>query len=89
MKKNSLVLLVSIVALGAAAYWYMARAPESGSAAKGIPPVPVLLAKAKVQDMPVFLDVVGRAEAYESVTVGGRASYQRRVHRGTTRPAGR
>lgn len=76
MKKNSLVLLVSIAVLGAAAYWYLAKAPEAGSAAKGIPPVPVLLVKAKVQDMPVFLDVVGRAEAYESVTVRARVDGQ-------------
>ncbi len=77
MKKNSLVLLISVAALGAGTYWYLStRTPESGSSAKGMPPVPVLLAKAKVQDMPVFLDVVGRAEAYESVTVRARVDGQ-------------
>ena len=77
MKKNSLVLLVSIAALGAGTYWYLStRTPDSGNSAKGMPPVPVLLAKAKVQDMPIYLDVVGRAEAYESVTVRARVDGQ-------------
>ncbi len=77
MKKNALVLLVLAATLGAATYWYLAaRKPETGKSAKGMPPVPVLLAKAKVQDMPVFLDVVGRAEAYENVTVRSRVDGQ-------------
>lgn len=77
MKKNSLVLLVLIAALGAGTYWYLStRTPDSGNSAKGMPPVPVLLAKAKVQDMPIYLDVVGRAEAYESVTVKARVDGQ-------------
>lgn len=40
------------------------------------PSVPVTLAKAEVRDMPVTLRVVGRAEAYESVTVKSRVDGQ-------------
>ncbi len=77
MTKKILVLLVSVAAIGAGAYWYLnGRNPDSGKSAKGLPPVPVLLAKARVQDMPVYLDVVGRAEAYESVTVRARVDGQ-------------
>ncbi len=77
MKKNPLVSLVLIAALGAGTYWYLSsRAPEAGTSAKGAPPVPVRLDKARIQDMPVLLDVVGRAEAYESVTVRSRVDGQ-------------
>ncbi len=77
MKKNNLILLVSIAVIGAGAYWYfMMRTPTGAAAARSMPPVPVLAAQAKMQDMPVLLDVVGRAEAYETVTIKARVDGQ-------------
>jgi membrane fusion protein, multidrug efflux system len=40
------------------------------------PPVPVTTAQAKTQDVPVLLEVVGRAEAYESVALKSRVDGQ-------------
>ncbi len=40
------------------------------------PPVPVITAQAVTQDLPVFLEVVGRAEAYESVALKARVDGQ-------------
>jgi multidrug efflux system membrane fusion protein len=69
-----------ILALGAVAvgYWFLPRpapAPEDKKA-KDKPPVPVLVAKAQSRDMPVVLDLVGRAEAYASVTLKPRLDGQ-------------
>lgn len=78
MNKKILVSLVSLIALGAgAAYWYVnSHNQNTAGAPKSAPPVPVLLSKAKIQDMPVSLEVVGRAEAYESVTIKARVDGQ-------------
>lgn len=64
-----------ILAALAGGYWYQstnAKAP----AAKTVPPVPVTAAQVERGDMPVVLDVVGRAEAYESVAVKSRVDGQ-------------
>ena len=66
------------VALVAAAYWYQtARQPAAVSKhAKAAPAVPVTAAKATVRDMPILLEVPGRAEAYASVTLKSRLDGQ-------------
>lgn len=78
MKKNSkLILAIAIAALAGGGYWY---AGSSGTpvapAAKVAPAVPVAIATAQQGEMPVLLNVVGRAEAYEGVTLKSRIDGQ-------------
>lgn len=65
------------IALGGGAIWYF-KFPQTatGTAPKNAPPAPVLVCKATVQDMPVYLEVVGRAEAYASVALKARVDGQ-------------
>jgi multidrug efflux system membrane fusion protein len=78
MKKTQRITLsiVAAFAIGAGYWsWSTLRAgPEK--VAKEVPPVPVLLARATTQDLPVQLDVVGRAEAYQNVTLRSRVDGQ-------------
>lgn len=78
MKKNRLLLLAAAVIVGgAAAYWFLsAREAASAKTSRTPPPVPVALARATTRDVPLLLDVVGRAEAYESVTLKARVDGQ-------------
>ena len=77
MKKSSLVVLATVVLIGAGiAYWWASSGVSDAGKAKLAPPVPVLLAKATARDLPVVLEVVGRAEAYESVTLRARVDGQ-------------
>ena len=66
------------VALAGAGYWIWIRpAGETDNKKdKDKPPVPVLVAQADTRDMPVTLDLVGRAEAYEGVTLMSRVDGQ-------------
>ncbi len=65
------------IILGGGAIWYFKFSqPGTGATPKGAPPAPVLVSKATVQDMPIYLDVVGRAEAYESVSLKARVDGQ-------------
>lgn len=77
MKKKNLPLMVGIAAVATgAAWWYWSSSTGGAAVAKVSPPVPVVLAKAVAQDMPVVLSAVGRAEAYETVTVKSRVDGQ-------------
>lgn len=71
-------LSAAALALAAAAgglYWYFS--PEDRPAAKqGPAPVPVAVAQAAARDLPLLLDIMGRAEAYESVTLRARVDGQ-------------
>ena len=63
-------MVAAMAAVVGAGYWYYStRNATSGGTAKVPPPVPVTVAQANLGDVPVLLDVVGRAEAYESVTL--------------------
>lgn len=76
-KRKTLILTSLAVALAGAGYWHWAAptaAPASG--AKATPPVPVKVATARFGEVPLLLDVVGRAEAYESVAVKSRLDGQ-------------
>jgi multidrug efflux system membrane fusion protein len=78
IKRLSGGFLLALVLVGAA-YWGLQRpAREDGGDAKpkDKPPVPVLVSRAETRDMPVTLDLVGRAEAYESVTLKARVDGQ-------------
>lgn len=74
MKKLGILLLLLALAGAAVHFWPDAKpsAPEK----KGKPPVPVTEARAVGHDMPVTLDVVGRGEAYETVTLKPRIDGQ-------------
>ncbi len=78
MTKSKLLLAGVVMAVViAAGYWYQtARSNGAAGTAKTTPRVPVTVAKAVTADIPVLLEVVGRAEAYESVTVKSRLDGQ-------------
>ena len=77
MNKNTRLGLAAaiLVVLGAGAYWF-AGSGKSNAGKAPPPPVPVLAAKAELGSMPVLFDTVGRAEAYEGVTLKSRLDGQ-------------
>ena len=71
IRRNTL-LLICIFGLAV-----LAACSEDSTKRKGeAPPVPVITAKAAQQDVPVTLKAVGRAEAFESVTLRSRVDGQ-------------
>jgi membrane fusion protein, multidrug efflux system len=70
--RRLLILLVVIAAVGGGWWWIAHRAP-SGQAAGGTArpgaPVPVLVAKVAVRDVPIYLDGIGTVQALATVTV--------------------
>jgi multidrug efflux system membrane fusion protein len=77
MKRTGWTILLLLAALAGVAYWLPgAQAPLEGRDRKSRPPAPVVVARAVVEDMPLMLDVVGRAEAFESVTLKSRLDGQ-------------
>ena len=73
--RTGIVLLALALASGGGAYRYFQTAKPAASAG-GAPAVPVALAKAVVADLPLRLQVVGRAEAYDAVTLRARIDGQ-------------
>lgn len=72
-------LLLSVVAIigAAAGVWYVQQPASPPAAKKGVGgPVPVLLAKAELRDVPLTLEVTGRTAAFESVTLKARVDGQ-------------
>ncbi|MEW5789713.1 MAG: efflux RND transporter periplasmic adaptor subunit [Pseudomonadota bacterium] len=62
---------------GAAAWWYTRPDPAPvQEEKKPAPPVPVKIARASTADVPVTLDLVGRGEAWEQVTLKARVDGQ-------------
>ncbi len=78
MKKSTRVAVLALTLLGVGAgYWYLGpRHSGAGQLTKEPPPVPVVLARAAVKDMPIVLAVVGRGEAYETVSLKSRVDGQ-------------
>lgn len=76
-KTHRIPLAIGIAALVGAGFWYWSgnRAPAATPSKLGAA-VPVTVTQAKSGEMPVFLNVVGRAEAYEGVTVKSRLDGQ-------------
>lgn len=76
-KRTKLIVAAATFVVASAGYWFTAS-PKStpGNAAKSGGPAPVMVAKANIGEVPVLLDVVGRAEAYESVTLKSRVDGQ-------------
>lgn len=77
-KTRSVLLIVAVLAAGGGAAWYLTQpeAPAAGKKGQASPAVPVKLAKAVVQDMPLRLEITGRTEAYETVTLKSRVDGQ-------------
>ncbi|MBN8439144.1 MAG: efflux RND transporter periplasmic adaptor subunit [Candidatus Accumulibacter sp.] len=77
MTRSRMLMVAAMAAVVGAGYWYYStRNATSGGTAKVPPEVPVTVAQANLGDVPVMLDVVGRAEAYESVTLKSRLDGQ-------------
>ena len=74
MNKKTSLLLVSTAIVAAGAYYFLGMRTEPAAKAKSTAPVTV--AQAELRDMPVTLDLVGRAEAVESVTLKSRVDGQ-------------
>lgn len=69
--------ILALLLVGAGYWFFMRPAEKAGDKQKkDKPPVPVLVARAETRDMPVTLDLVGRAEAYASVTLMARVDGQ-------------
>lgn len=77
-RTRSFLLIAVVLAAGGGATWYLTRSETPTAAKKGqaSPAVPVKLAKAVVRDMPLRLDITGRTEAYETVTLKSRVEGQ-------------
>ena len=69
------LLVVGILTLAGGGFWYWSS-KRAAPPAKAGGPVPVIVAQAQSGSMPVLLNVVGRAEAYEGVTVKSRVDGQ-------------
>jgi multidrug efflux system membrane fusion protein len=69
---RSIVIVAALaIALGGALYWYESQAPEPSRAAGPArrPPVPVTVAVAAKQDVPVYLSGIGAVQAWFTVKV--------------------
>lgn len=78
MKKTNkpLIAFVLIALLGGGYVYWGNQKTGQPTTNNAPPPVPVIVAQAKNGEMPVLLNVVGRAEAYEGVTVKSRLDGQ-------------
>jgi multidrug efflux system membrane fusion protein len=78
MTKSRYALFATTTLLIVMATWFYFRpevfAPKKEKVAA--PPVPVLVAKANLQDVPIQLEITGRTEAYETVTLKSRVDGQ-------------
>ena len=75
-RTRSLLLIVAVLAASAAATWQFTKPEAPAKGKPATPAVPVKLAKAMVNDMPLRLDITGRTEAYETVTLKARVDGQ-------------
>jgi multidrug efflux system membrane fusion protein len=76
-KTRTILSIVAVIAAIGAAAWYFAKAETAATKKVPAPPaVPVRLAKAAVRDMPLRLEISGRTEAYETVTLKSRIDGQ-------------
>ena len=72
MKKTWMLGLAAAVAVGLGAAWLKASKPTAASRAAA----PVVLAKAETRDVPLLLELTGRSEASESVSLRARVDGQ-------------
>ncbi|HEX5391631.1 MAG TPA: efflux RND transporter periplasmic adaptor subunit [Rhodocyclaceae bacterium] len=72
--KITILILVIVAIVGGLAYRFLAG--SSAKPASAPPPVPVVLAPAITQDMPLLLELTGRGEPAETVTLRARVDGQ-------------
>lgn len=71
------LLVVGFLTLAGSGLWiWSGKRPPATAPGKAAAPVPVMVTKVQGGQMPVFLNVVGRAEAYEGVTLKSRLDGQ-------------
>ncbi|OYY93205.1 MAG: efflux transporter periplasmic adaptor subunit [Hydrogenophilales bacterium 28-61-23] len=82
MKTRTLLLSAAVVGLLAGGVYWSRLSPDttsgnaSGKSQRSVPPVPVNVAQATLRDMPLLLELVGRGEAFETVTLKSRIDGQ-------------
>ncbi|HEX8980513.1 MAG TPA: efflux RND transporter periplasmic adaptor subunit [Parasulfuritortus sp.] len=75
--RTLLKLFIVVLILAGGIYFYRhTTSTEDKNSAKTNAPVPVLAAQAVTRDMPIVVDMVGRGEAYESVSLKSRVDGQ-------------
>lgn len=75
-KTLRVAIALAVLAASAGGYWAWQNKGGSKPQAKPAQPVPVLAAKAQKGEMPILLSLVGKAEAYEGVTLKSRIDGQ-------------
>lgn len=75
---RALLLILGALAAAGGTAWYVARSGSAAAARQGqaAPEVPVALATALIRDMPLRLEITGRTEPYETVTLKSRVDGQ-------------
>jgi multidrug efflux system membrane fusion protein len=76
MTKRRLSAIAVAVLLAAAGIWWYIAGSAAAPEKKAPPAVPVLMAKAELRDVPLTLELSGRAEAFESVSLKARVDGQ-------------
>lgn len=77
IKTRTVLSIVAVLAASGAAAWFLTKADTAaGKKVQAPPAVPVRLARAVVRDMPLRLEITGRTEAYETVTLKSRVDGQ-------------
>lgn len=78
MNIRSLILLTLTLGIAGGVVYHFGSAPREpeASAKKPPPPTPVKVAQVALRDMPVVLELVGRGEAFERVTLKSRVDGQ-------------
>lgn len=71
-KSHRTILALTLAAAALGSIWYWSGGKPAPATAKVTGPVPVIVAKAESGNIPVMLEVIGRAEAYEGVTLKSR-----------------
>lgn len=76
MNRRRLLPIAAALLLAAAGVWWYFSPGAEPAEKKGPPPVPVLMTKAVLRDVPLTLELAGRAEAFESVSLKARVDGQ-------------
>jgi multidrug efflux system membrane fusion protein len=76
MTRRRVSAIAAAVLLAAAGIWWYFAGSAAAPEKQGPPAVPVLMAKAELRDVALTLDLAGRAEAFESVSITARVDGQ-------------
>jgi len=76
LKRGILLGTLGLAAIGAGAWFFLGGGTPAKSAKSPAPAIPVVLAKAELKDVALALEIPGRAEAFETVTLKARVEGQ-------------